>query len=327
MPDHTLPYNDYGSAIRRRLGTRIQKLALDAGMGCPNRDGSIGMGGCTFCLNETFSPSYCRETKDMHEQIERAIKFHAARRRTSQSYVAYLQSGSNTYATIDILEEIYGTILSHPQISGLIIGTRPDCIDEQKLELLEHIAHSKYVAVEYGVETLNDATLRHTNRRHTSLATLDAIARTKAHGLDVGAHLIIGLPYEREEHIITSIEGLNSLDINSIKFHQLQIYRNTPMAAEWEQHPERFMFGDSYNTESYVELLTLLIRHLNPQTSVERMASSAPRHLIAHSPLGGIRPDIVRQRVTERLNTLGAHQGDLLYPPLDHKMRCSLKKK
>ena len=298
--------------MRRRLGRQIQKLALDAGMGCPNRDGRVSTGGCTFCLNEAFSPSYCRETKELHKQIERAIEFHAARHRTSQCYIAYLQSGSNTYAPIDVLEEIYNKILSHPKISGLIVGTRPDCIDEQKLKLLEHISHSKYVAVEYGVETLNDTTLHNTNRHHTSHTTLEAIARTKSHGLDVGAHLIIGLPNEREEHIIASVEGLNSLDIDSIKFHQLQIYHNTPMAMEWEQHPERFMFANIYNADSYIELLTRLIRHLNPKTSIERMASSAPRHLIAHSPLGGIRPDIVRQRVTERLLTLGAHQGDLL---------------
>ena len=312
MPDHKLPYNDYGSAMRQRLGTRIQKLALDAGLSCPNRDGSVGFGGCTFCLNEAFSPSYCREGGSLYSQIDHAIAFHTSRRRDANSYIAYLQSGTNTHAPIEHLEKLYRNILSHPKISGLIVGTRPDCISSQKLDILEDISHSKYIAVEYGIESLNDTTLQHVNRGHNAASSLDAVRATKARGLDVGAHLIIGLPHESREQLTDSIALINDLGIDSIKFHQLQIYHNTPIEAEWRQHPERFMFAGNHHTEEYIDLIVNLIRHLSPTISIERMASSAPRHLIAHSPLNGIRPDMVRQLVIERLTALGAQQGDLL---------------
>lgn len=298
--------------MRQRLGTRPQKLALDVGLSCPNRDGNIAYGGCTFCLNKAFSPSYCREHDTLLRQIDRAIEFHALRRRTSERYIAYLQSGSNTYAPIEKLEEIYKTILSHPRISGIIVGTRPDCISPQKLDLLEHISHSTYVAIEYGIESLNDHTLRHVNRGHDTATTIEAIEATRARSIDIGAHLIVGLPGESEEQLISDMKLINRLGINFIKFHQLQIYRHTPIADEWRHHPERFMLGTPNSIDLYTRLMTTLIRHLDPKISIERMASTAPRHLVEHSPLGGLRPDMVRQRIIEELRAQDATQGDLI---------------
>lgn len=299
-----MPYNDYGSAMRRRLGGRVQKIAIDAGLGCPHRDVRSGAGGCTFCLNEAFSPSYCREAKGITAQIDRGLAFHAARGRRADVYIAYFQAGTNTNAPIERLEQFFEEALHHPAIGGIIIGTRADCVNSEKVDMLERMSHRKYLAVEYGIESANDATLRHINRGHDYAAVVRAVEAAKGRGLDVGGHIIIGLPDEGRDEILQNIERINSLSLDSIKFHQLQIYRSTPMAEEWLQHPERFMFGSEGMVEEYVELMCDVLLRLNPATAVERMVSSAPRHLLLHSPFGGIRPDEVQRRIVERLRTL-----------------------
>lgn len=308
-----LPYNDYGSAMRRKLGGRVQKLAIDAGLSCPNRDGTIGFGGCTFCLGEAFSPAYCREATSITEQIERALRFHSARDRRADAYLAYFQSNTNTHADTAHLERLYNEALSHPAISGIIIGTRPDCITSEILQLLAHIAQSKYVAVEYGIESVYDTTLTHVNRGHNFAQAVDAVTQTKAAGIDVGAHFILGLPNETTNDILAGIHHINALGIDFIKFHQLQIYRNTALEREWREHPERFLFGAQSSTEEYANLLVEIIRRLDPHIAIERLASQAPRNLILHSPLKGIRPHELRDMVANRMLTENLRQGDL-YP-------------
>ncbi|MBR5864975.1 MAG: TIGR01212 family radical SAM protein [Alistipes sp.] len=306
-----LPYNDYGSTMRRKLGGRVQKLSIDAGFSCPNRDGKVGYNGCTFCLGEAFSPSYCREASTITQQIERALRFHSARDRRADYYLAYFQSNTNTYADVEHLEKLYFEALSHPAISGIIIGTRPDCITSDILQLLEHIAQSKYVAVEYGIESVYDATLSHVNRGHDFSAAINAVTQTKATGIDVGAHFILGFPNETTADIINGIHQINALGIDFIKFHQLQIYRNTPLEREWREHPERFMFSHDFDAETYATLLVDIIRRLDPRIAIERLASQAPRNLIAHSPLGGIRPHELREMVIAKMTGQNLRQGDL----------------
>lgn len=308
-----LPYNDYGSAMRRKIGGRVQKLAIDAGLSCPNRDGTVGFGGCTFCLGEAFSPAYCREATSITEQIERALRFHAARDRRADAYLAYFQSNTNTHADTAHLERLYNEALSHPAISGIIIGTRPDCITSEILQLLAYIAQSKYVAVEYGIESVYDTTLNHVNRGHNFAQAVDAVTQTKAAGIDVGAHFILGLPNETTNDILAGLHHINALGIDFIKFHQLQIYRNTAMEREWREHPERFLFGTESSTEEYINLIVGIIRRLDPRIAIERLASQAPRNLIAHSPLKGIRPHELRDMVVNRMLTENLRQGDL-YP-------------
>ena len=308
-----LPYNDYGSAMRRKLGGRVQKLAIDAGLSCPNRDGTVGFGGCTFCLGEAFSPAYCREATSITEQIERALRFHSIRNRRADAYLAYFQSNTNTHADTAHLERLYNEALSHPAISGIIIGTRPDCITSEILQLLAYIAQSKYVAVEYGIESVYDTTLNHVNRGHNFAQAVDAVTQTKAAGIDVGAHFILGLPNETSNDILAGIHHINALGIDFIKFHQLQIYRNTVLEREWREHPERFLFGTQSSTEEYANLLVEIIRRLDPRIAIERLASQAPRNLIAHSPLKGIRPHELRDMVVNRMLAENLRQGDL-YP-------------
>ena len=307
-----LPYNDYGSTMRRKFGGRIQKLSIDAGLSCPNRDGKIATGGCTFCLGEAFSPSYCQHSNDIHQQIESALRFHATRGRRADSFIAYLQSGSNTYGDINTLERIYTKALSHPAISGLIIGTRPDCINSEILQLLEHLSHHAYIAIEYGIESVYDTTLHHVNRGHNFAIATRAVAETKARSIDVGAHFIIGLPNESVSDIINGVQHINTLGIDFVKFHQLQIYRSTAMEHEWRKHPERFIFSQSFDIERYSKLMVDIIRRLDPHIAIERMVSQAPRLLIAHSPLGGVRPDEVRNAVINQMTTHNHIQGDLL---------------
>lgn len=306
-----LPYNDYGSAMRRKFGGRVQKLAIDAGLSCPNRDGTISYGGCTFCLGEAFRPSYCRSSNEVTRQIDSALRFHNVRGRKAEHYLAYFQSGTNTYSDINTLHKIYNEAISHPAISGIIIGTRPDCINTEILQLFNDISHRTYIAIEYGIESVYDTTLHHVNRGHDFATALRAIAETKALGIDVGAHFILGLPNESREDIVAGIDLINTLNIDFIKFHQLQIYTSTTMEREWHEHPERFLFGGNFDTKDYIALVIEIIRHLNPNIAIERIVSQAPHHLIAHSPLGGIRPQEIRDAVINNMIINSYHQGDL----------------
>lgn len=310
-PSH-LPYNDYATALRRRLGGRVQKVAIDARLGCPNRDGTLGRGGCTFCLNEAFSPSYCRDAKSITEQIERGIAFHAERNRNSAHYLAYFQSGTNTYASTEHLRKIYNEALSHPAISGIIIGTRPDCINSEIVDILADIATRKYVAVEYGIESTLDTTLRRVNRHHTFADAVRATELTRGKNIEIGAHFIVGLPGESRADIIAQAESINALNLNYIKLHQLQVYHSTAMAKEFAAHPEDFLLSDGFSADDYIDLAIELLRRLHPATAIDRLFTLAPRNLIVHSPLGGERPGALRHRLIERMLKQGLRQGDLL---------------
>lgn len=307
-----LPYNDYGSTMRRRLGGRVQKLAIDAHLGCPHRNAVSNKGGCTFCLGEAFTPSYCNTQHSITEQINSAIEFHTSRNRSADKYLAYFQAGTNTFADTDTLNRLYSEALAHPEIDGIIIGTRPDCISSEILDLLEDFSHNYYVAVEYGIESTSDVILRHVNRGHDYTTAVQAVAATKARNIDVGAHFILGLPYETREEILAQTATINALNLDFVKFHQLQIYQNTPMAEEWAQHKERFLFAKDLDVDSYVELMVDIVRRIAPTIAIERFASQAPRHLIINSPLGGIRMDALKNRIVNRLTSLNARQGDLL---------------
>ena len=241
---------------------------------------------------------------------EKAIDFHLSRGRSGEHYIAYLQAGTNTYSDTDTLQKIYKELLSHPKVSGLIIGTRPDCISSEILDILEDLSHSNYIAVEYGIESVYDTTLQRVNRGHDFQCAIDAVAKTSSRGLDVGGHFIIGLPGENREDIISGITKINALNLDFIKFHQLQIYRSTPMAREWVEYPERFALRD-YTAEDYVDLMVDIIRRLDPSVAIERFASQAPRHLLVGSMLGGIKLDRLRAMIVARMRELGAVQGDM----------------
>ena len=204
------PYNSYAAYFRRLFGSRVQKVAVNAGFTCPNRDGKISMGGCTFCNNSAFTPSYCQPTKSVSEQIAEGIEFHRRRYRTASRYLAYFQSFSNTYAPIEQLKSLYDEALSNPLVAGIVVGTRPDCVDEEKLDYFATLAENHYVALEYGIESCNDAVLAAVNRGHDFATAERAVRMTAERGIHCGAHFILGLPGQSDEELIAQTDKINA---------------------------------------------------------------------------------------------------------------------
>lgn len=304
-------YNSYAGYFRRLFGRRMQKLSVDAGFSCPNRDGRIATGGCTFCNNGAFTPSYCSRGLSITRQIEEGVAFHRWRYREAQRYLVYFQSFSNTYAPLEVLRERYGEALAHPDVAGLIIGTRPDCVDEAVLDYLAELARDRYVAVEYGIESVYDASLRAVNRGHDFATAERAVRMTTERGLACGAHFILGLPGETDEMVLEGVKAINRLNLTTVKFHQLQIFRDTAMAQEFDEHPERFRF---WTVDAYIDLVVEVLRRLRPDVVVERFASEAPPRY-HHGPNWGlIRNEELWRRLEERLRERDSYQGELYCP-------------
>lgn len=307
----TRRFNSYAGYFRRIFGGRVQKLSVDAGFTCPNRDGRLSTGGCTFCNNGAFTPSYCTPSKSIRQQIDEGIEFHRNRYRTAQRYLVYFQSYSNTYAPLERLRELYGEALSHPDVAGLVIGTRPDCVDAPTLDYLAELARDRYVAVEYGIESTCDATLRAVNRGHDFACAERAVAMTAARGLAVGAHFILGLPGETDEMLLAQTARINALPLTTVKFHQLQVFRGTPMAAEYDAHPERFRF---WTLDEYLDLFIGILRRLRPDVVVERFASEAPPRYHYGRNWGLIRNEQLLALLEKRLAEQDAYQGEFFVP-------------
>lgn len=304
----TRRFNSYSGYFRRTFGERMQKLSVDAGFTCPNRDGTVGTGGCTFCDNGAFTPSYCTRSKSITQQIEEGMEFHRRRYRTAARYLVYFQSFSNTYAPVEVLYGRYAEALAHPDVAGIVVGTRPDCIDAGKLDLLERISREKYVAVEYGIESTSDETLRRINRGHDFGCARRAVEMTAERGLAVGAHFIMGLPGQSEEMLLESVATINSLPLTTVKFHQLQIFRNTALAAEYDAHPVSFRF---WTLDGYIDFMVEVFRRLRPTLVVERFASEAPPRF-QHGPTWGlVRNEQLLAMFEKRLEERNAWQGEL----------------
>ena len=303
----TRPFNSYAGYFRRTFGGRVQKVAVNAGFTCPNGDGTVGTGGCTFCNNGAFTPSYCQPAKSVTQQIDEGIEFHRRRYRTAERYLAYFQSYSNTYAPVERLRELYDEALSHPLVTGVVVGTRPDCVDEEKLDLFASLARDKYVAIEYGIESTDDATLRAVNRGHDFATARRAVEMTVQRGLHVGAHFILGLPGQSDADLVAQTDVINSLPLTTIKFHQLQVFAGTAMAAEYDADPSRFRF---WEVDEYIDLFIEILRRLRPDIVVERFASEAPPRYHYGRNWGLIRNETLLARLEKRLLETGAYQGE-----------------
>lgn len=313
----TRRFNSYAAYFRRTFGRRMQKVTINAGFTCPNRDGSISTGGCTFCDNAAFTPSYCQSHKSITEQINEGIEFHARRYREANEYLAYFQSYSNTYAPLEQLKRCYDEALAHPSVAGIVVGTRPDCVDEQKLDYFAELARKKYVTIEYGIESAYDTTLRRINRGHDFATARRAVELTAERGIHCGAHFILGLPGESDQMLIEQTEAINSLPLTTIKFHQLQLFKGTPLAAEWDAYPERFRF---WSIEEYIELFTEILRRLRPDIVVERFAGECPPRFHHTKGWGLVRNEQLLAMLDKRLEEKGVHQGDIfiyLHPNLN----------
>ncbi len=301
-------FNSYSNYFRRQFGGRIQKLSVNAGFTCPNRDGTLGSGGCTFCLNDAFTPSYCQPTKSVRQQLEEGIEFHRNRYREAGRYLAYFQSFSNTYASLDRLREAFLQAFELPEVAGLIIGTRPDCIDAEKLDFFAALAEDHYVAIEYGIESCYDETLRRVHRGHDFETARRAVEQTAARGLHTGAHFIVGLPGESRAMILAAIDRINALPLNTVKFHQLQIFKGTPMAADYALHPEQYSF---FGLEEYLDFFIDLLERLRPTLVVERFAGEAPPRYQAGPTWGLVRNEQLLSMFERRLRERDTFQGRL----------------
>ena len=292
-------YYSYKQFLIDRFGEPVLKLPIDAGFSCPNRDGTVGTGGCTYCLNNAFVPRYCSSEKNILQQIEDGIEFHRQRGRESRGYLAYFQAFSNTHASLDKLRELYETALSHPKIKGLIIGTRPDCVNEEKLNYLNTLNHKHFISIEYGIESCYDRTLQRINRGHDFATATRAVQMTADRGIHTGAHFIIGLPGETPDDWLNGIPLINQMPLNSIKFHQLQIIKGTAMEQEFQEHPEDF---HRYSMDEYIDLMVETVKRLRKDIVIERFASEVPPKYLSASPWKMQRYDIILQKIRERVD-------------------------
>lgn len=268
-------YNNYNETLRRMFGCRVQKISINAGFTCPNRDGTKGRGGCTFCNNQTFFPEYCSPQKSAVQQMEEGMHFF--RRYEGQKYLAYFQAYTNTYAPLERLRGLYEPVLEMEDVVGIVVGTRPDCVDGPLLDYFAELSERCYVMVEYGVESTDDRTLRRINRGHSFAESVWAIEETARRGISVGAHLILGLPGESQVQMFLRAETMSSLPLDMVKLHQLQIVRGTAMAREYEAHPERFHL---FTAEEYIGLCVDFIAHLDCHIGIGRFVSQSPKGML-----------------------------------------------
>ncbi|VBB46732.1 conserved hypothetical protein [uncultured Paludibacter sp.] len=297
-------YLNYNTVLKSEFSERIQKISINAGFTCPNRDGSKGTGGCTYCNNQTFSPEYCKPTKSVSQQIEEGITFFHHKYQ-SQLYFAYFQSYTNTYDSIENLTKIYSEALSHPKVTGLVVGTRPDCINDELLDYFAELNREYYVMIEYGIESTDDETLKIINRGHNYASAVEAVTKTAQKGLNVGAHLILGFPFEDKEKIILHAKRISELPLSAIKLHQLQLVKGTKMATQFAMHPEWFHL---YTADEYIDLAIDFLEYLNPTIAVERFVSQSPKELLI-APDWGLKNFEFVHKLEKRLEERNTWQG------------------
>lgn len=302
---HNRRFNAYSEYLRKKFGSRVQKVAINAGFTCPNRDGTKGVGGCAFCNNDAFNPSYCVAEKPVGQQIREGIEFHHKRYKKVNRFLAYFQAFSNTYASLEGLKQIYQPALDHKEIVGLVIGTRPDCMDREKLKYFQGINQQKYLIIEYGIESCYDSTLQRVNRGHTFQESREAIEMTHEMGIRTGGHLIFGLPGESRRQMLEGAQTISRLPLDNIKFHQLQVFKGTKMENQFRMNPEEFnLFG----FEEYIEFCIDYVERLNPGFVIERIAGEAPPRFIVAN-FWNKRYDKVLQAFEKRLEERGTWQG------------------
>lgn len=304
MSEHPL-YNEFPLFLKRYFPYKVQKISLNAGFTCPNRDGTKGQGGCTYCNNQTFNPEYCRTEKSISVQLEEGKRFFSYKY-PEMKYLAYFQAYTNTYSGIENLKRKYEEALSVEGVVGLVIGTRPDCMPEDLLHYLEALSHQTFLLVEYGIETTCDETLKRINRGHTYATTIEAVQRTADCGILTGGHVILGLPGETHDNIVAQAGILSELPLSTLKIHQLQLIRGTRMAYEYEQNPDDFHLFEDVN--EYIDLVIDYVEHLRPDIVLERFVSQSPRELLI-APDWGLKNYEFTSRVQKRMKETGAYQG------------------
>ncbi len=287
-------YNANSNRIKEKYGGRIQKVSVNAGFTCPNRDGSKGKGGCIYCNNQSFTPSYCVDVEDIKGQIDKGVEFLEKRYKKPKFYAAYFQSYSNTYKPLDELKSIYASALKHERITGIVVSTRPDCVDENILDYLNMLSREYYVSIEYGIESCYDSTLEWMNRGHNFEDTKKAIQMTAERDLDVTGHILFGLPGESREQMLDQAEILSESRLNALKLHHLQIMKNTKLAKLYHDSPEQFSL---FSLEEYIDFIIQFLEKLNPGIAIERLVSEAPPSHRVNPGWGNKRAEWVQKKI------------------------------
>ncbi|NTW31777.1 MAG: TIGR01212 family radical SAM protein [Bacteroidetes bacterium] len=305
---HIRRFNAYTNYCHNTFGERIQKLSINAGFTCPNRDGTIGTKGCIYCNNSAFNPSYCSSLKSITQQINEGIEFHTVRYRKANKYLAYFQPFSNTYAHLEILKLKYEEALQHPQVIGLVIGTRPDCVDNEKLDFIEELSLKHFISVEYGMESCYNETLNLINRGHTFEQTIKAIEETAKRSIHVGAHLIFGLPGEDISKMLDEATIISKLPVTTIKFHQLQIIKDTTIEAQFNNNPKQFHI---FKLDEYIDFIIDFTERMNPAIMIERYTAEVPPRYLVKGGFGLLRTDQILQKIEKRMEERKTWQGRL----------------
>ncbi len=300
-------YLNYNQVLKKEFGGRVQKISIHAGFTCPNRDGLKGTGGCTYCNNQSFVPEYCHPTKSITQQLNEGIDFFK-RKYENQAYLAYFQSYTNTYDKTENLKQNYEEALSHPKVKGIVVGTRPDCVNDEILNYFSGLSKKYYVMIEYGVESTKDSTLEFINRGHNYECSVNAIRKTAALDIKTGAHFILGLPHETNETILNHARKISELPLTAIKLHQLQLVKGTKMARQFTEHPEWFRL---MTADEYIDLAIDFLELLNPEIAVERFVSQSPSEFLI-SPDWGLKNFEFVAKIEKRLLERNTWQGRLI---------------
>ena len=303
---HTKRYNDFPGYFRKLFSERVQKVSIDAGFTCPNRDGTKGLGGCSYCNNKTFKPTYCDLEIPVAIQIQQGIQFFEKKYK-SMKYLAYFQAYTSTWAPLKDLKLLYEEALQHPKIAGLVVSTRPDAIDEELLDYFAWLSQKTYVMVEFGVESHLDRTLKSINRGHTFSDSVRALEQTSKKGINNCAHFILGLPGETYEDWIQQARIVSQLPVKNLKLHQLQIHKDTLMEKQFLQNPKGF---NLFSAADYIELIVDYIEHLNPRIIIERFVSETQSDMLI-APKWGLKNFEFVAKVKKRLKERETWQGRL----------------
>ncbi len=297
-------YNSYGKFLQEKFGGRVHKVSVHAGFTCPNRDGTVARGGCTYCNIVSFTPESARPRYSVRDQIETGMRF-VKQRFHADKFIVYFQPYSNTYAPVAHLEKLFREALQYPQVVGLSIGTRPDCVDDEKFALLVELAQTAYISLEFGVESVYDDTLRLINRGHDFACTQRAIQRAKDFGLQITGHTILGFPNETEDQMLASAEIINTLNLDILKIHNLHVVRHTELARQYEREPFHV-----FSFEEWKDVVIRYLERLSPQIIIERLYGDAPRELLIAPRWNLSRAEVV-QGITQEMKKRQTYQGRL----------------
>jgi len=309
---HSRPFNDYSTYFKEKFSERVQKVSIDAGFTCPNRDGIRGRGGCTYCNNDTFNPFYCEPSKSVTTQLNEGIAFFEPKYKTQQ-YLCYFQAYSNTYGSFEKLKNLWTEALAHPKVIGLVIGTRPDCVDNQILDYLAELSKKYYIVIEFGIESTLNRSLEFVNRCHTFEESVEALQMAAERNLETGIHIILGLPGESKADLIQHAITLSELPFKTMKIHHLQIIKGTKMAKQYAQNPELFSL---FSADNYIDLIVEFITHLKPGIILERFISESPKELLIAPLWNGLKNFEIVDRIEKRLIETGNWQGKKYLKPI-----------